>query len=230
MKLTETQIEELYKFTRKHYVEHYDVQTELVDHLANDIEDICTENPSLSFDKARDTSFKKFGVFGFMNVVEAKQKQLVKRYNKILYRFMKEWFSLPKVILTLSIFMLFYTLISIEISEFYFTGIIFILAIVDVFLVTRITKKAKKSFKEKNKKFLLEDIIFRTGAFSSLLIFSNFFQFSNFIGNTTSVLGKCIIASLVTLAIIYSYVTLIVIPKKAKELLAETYPEYKMVK
>ncbi|MDC1464178.1 hypothetical protein N8387_00675 [Polaribacter sp.] len=34
MKLTETHIQELYKFTRKHFVEHYDVQTELVDHLA----------------------------------------------------------------------------------------------------------------------------------------------------------------------------------------------------
>ena len=38
MKLTEEQIQQLYKFTRQHYVEHYDVQTELVDHLANDIE------------------------------------------------------------------------------------------------------------------------------------------------------------------------------------------------
>lgn len=40
MKLTPEQIQELYKFTRQHYVEHYDVQTELVDHLANDIEQI----------------------------------------------------------------------------------------------------------------------------------------------------------------------------------------------
>ncbi|WP_320240732.1 hypothetical protein [Tenacibaculum sp. 1B UA] len=40
MKLTDQHIEQLYKFTRQHYVEHYDVQTELVDHLANDIEQI----------------------------------------------------------------------------------------------------------------------------------------------------------------------------------------------
>ena len=45
MKLTETQIENLYKFTRQHYVYHYDVQTELVDHLANDIEEIWLETP-----------------------------------------------------------------------------------------------------------------------------------------------------------------------------------------
>ena len=38
MKLTPQQIEQLYQFTRQHYVEWYDLQTELVDHLANSIE------------------------------------------------------------------------------------------------------------------------------------------------------------------------------------------------
>ena len=104
MKLTEHQIEELFKFTRKHYVYFYDVQSELVDHLANDIEEIWTEQPKLSFEQARDKSFKKFGIFGFMDVVEEKQKQMNKRYTKILWRFFKEWFTLPKVISTLSIF------------------------------------------------------------------------------------------------------------------------------
>ncbi len=66
MKLTEkTNIK---KFTRQHYVEHYDLQTELVDHLANDIEKICEEQPNLSFEQAKTISFKKFGVFGFMDV------------------------------------------------------------------------------------------------------------------------------------------------------------------
>lgn len=72
MKLTKAQIEKLYLFTRQHYVEHYDVQTELVDHLANDIESILKEKPYLSFEKARDVSFKKFGVFGFMEIVDVK--------------------------------------------------------------------------------------------------------------------------------------------------------------
>ena len=39
MKLSAEQIERLYQFTRQHYVEYYDLQTELVDHLANAIEE-----------------------------------------------------------------------------------------------------------------------------------------------------------------------------------------------
>lgn len=38
MKLTKTQIQNLYTFTKNHFVEYYDLQTELVDHLVNDIE------------------------------------------------------------------------------------------------------------------------------------------------------------------------------------------------
>lgn len=45
MKLNQTHIDSLYKFTRQHYVVHYDLQTELVDHLANDIETIWELNP-----------------------------------------------------------------------------------------------------------------------------------------------------------------------------------------
>jgi hypothetical protein len=51
-------------------VEWYDLQTELVDHLANAIEQQWQENPKILFEDALQMEFKKFGVFGFMDVVE----------------------------------------------------------------------------------------------------------------------------------------------------------------
>ena len=65
MKISQIQIQNLYTFTRKHYVEYYDLQTELVDHLANDIEAMWKEQPQLSFEEAKTKAFKKFGVFVF---------------------------------------------------------------------------------------------------------------------------------------------------------------------
>lgn len=38
MQLTKEQIQSLFTFTKQHFVEWYDLQCELVDHLANDIE------------------------------------------------------------------------------------------------------------------------------------------------------------------------------------------------
>ena len=228
MKLTEKHIKELYKFTREHYVEHFDVQTELVDHLANDIEQISEENPSLSFEKARDTSFKKFGVFGFMNVVEAKQKQLGKRYHKIIWTLMKEWFTIPKIIISALIFMFFYTFMSLNIDNNYLSILIIVLALVNVVLAQKLSIKAKKRFKENRKKYLLEDIIFRVGAFSSVLVFSNLFQLNSFLEDSESVYFKTFVSGLITVAVLYSYIALIIIPEKAEELLKETYLEYKI--
>lgn len=83
MKLTTQQIDHLYLFTRQHYVEWYDLQSELVDHLANAIETQWQENPKLSFDEALNIEFKKFGVFGFMGVVEEKQKFFGKEIQSV---------------------------------------------------------------------------------------------------------------------------------------------------
>ena len=69
-KVTAEEIKRLYEFTRKHYVEYYDVQTELVDHLASGMESSWEEEPELGFEENLQREFKNFGVFGFMEVVE----------------------------------------------------------------------------------------------------------------------------------------------------------------
>jgi hypothetical protein len=211
MKLTKTHIAELYKFTRKHYVYHYDVQTELVDHLANDIEVIWEVQPHLSFQEACDKSFK----------------QLSKRYTKVLLKFMKEWLSIPKLFLTLLIFTFFYILVGFKINENVIDVFLILLTIIQIFLASKLIKKANKRFKDKKRKYLLEEMIFRTGSLNSILLFSSFLQFSNFSNGITSLWGKCFFSGLITVAIIFSYVSLIIVPQKAEALLQENYPEYK---
>ena len=51
MKLNPSQIDRLYTFTRQHYVEYYDLQTELVDHLAHAIEAEWEQNSQFSFEE-----------------------------------------------------------------------------------------------------------------------------------------------------------------------------------
>ena len=78
--ITQEQTERLFKFCREHYVYHYDLQVELVDHLASSIEEQWETDPTLSFDKALWKTFRKFGVTGFSKVKEQKQKELRKKY------------------------------------------------------------------------------------------------------------------------------------------------------
>jgi len=179
MKLTNPQIENLYKFTRQHYVYHYDVQTELVDHLANDIEEIWQAQPDLSFINARDKSFKKFGIFGFMDVVEAKQKQMNKRYWKILLRFAKEWFTLPKIITTALIFLGFFIVLQIPYSEFMLLGTLLIVIIFEMIMIYKVRKERKKKEKNNEKIFLLEEMIGTTKNGFTVMALVNLFNIIN---------------------------------------------------
>ncbi|NCT10157.1 MAG: hypothetical protein GW772_08780 [Flavobacteriia bacterium] len=233
MKITNNQIEDLYQFTRKHFVYHYDVQTELVDHLANDIEEIWLENPQLTFEQARDQSFKKFGIFGFMDVIEAKQKQMNKRYQKIMWRFVKEWFTIPKVITTTLIFLSIFSVLKIRHSEYVLLGTLFILAIFDLINLSKLRKNQKKKEEKLEKVFLLEAMIEQTRNGFTGLTFINLFNFVNLTKASFSDLENywlVLISFSATLIFILFYVTGYVIPQKAEELLQETYPEYKLVK
>ena len=233
MKLTENQIDELYKFTRKHYVYYYDVQSELVDHLANDIESIWKETPNLSFEEARDKSFKKFGIFGFMDVIEAKQKQMNKRYWKIILRFAKEWFTLPKVITTTAVFLSFFFILKIPYSEFVLLGLLSILIVFDLIKQIKARKKHKKKEVKKEKVFLLEAMIGETRQGFIGITFLNLFNTVNLTKISFSSLGNywlLLISFSATILILLFYVTAYIIPQRAEELLEETYPEYKLAK
>ena len=231
MKLTNSQIDQLYKFTRKHYVYFYDVQTELVDHLANDIEEIWIENPKLSFEQARDSSFKKFGIFGFMNVIESRQKAMNKRYAKILWRFFKEWFTFPKLITTQVIFLSMFFLLKMPYSKYIILASLLILVTYDLIKQTKAKRKHKNKEQQKEKIFLLESMIGDTRQGFSGLAFINIFNVVNLTKipfNTLENHWLLLISFSITCVLLLFYVTGFMMPEKAEELLEETYPEYKI--
>ena len=232
MKLTEQNIEQLYKFTRQHYVEHYDVQTELVDHLANDIELIWEESPTLSFEQARDISFKKFGIFGFMDVVDQKIVQLNKKYFKLILGFVKQWFMLPKIILTFCIVVLFYLLQQIPNAYYIYTGIFFTVILLDTIKIFQSKRKINKKVALTGKKWLLEDIYLKQSLGNlALIIFYTYHLFLPHDNGFTEMneFSRWLSAFLIVFTMLVGYITLIVIPNKSEELLEEHYPEYKLI-
>ena len=82
---------------------HYDLQTELVDHMANAIEELQEKQPELTFDDATKIVFKSFGVFGFQDIVEERMQQLTKRYWRLIWSLFKAQFKWPLLLRTVSI-------------------------------------------------------------------------------------------------------------------------------
>ena len=233
MKLTENHIQELYKFTRQHYVYHFDVQTELVDHLANDIEAVLIAQPKLSFEAARDVSFKKFGVFGFMTIVERKQFQMTKKYFRIIFRFAKEWFRLPKIIITLFLVLVLYRMQTLTNAYYMYISICVFVLFLETVVIIRNKRKANRQFKKTRKKWMFQEIILVSGITNSaFMIFYALFYLMPDNAKDFLLMGefrRVFSAIFITAVLIIGYVTLFVIPRKVDVLLKETYPEYKLI-
>jgi hypothetical protein len=111
-KITPEETKELFLFCHKHYVYHYDLQIELVDHLASAIEEQWEKNPDLAFEKALRSSFGKFGITGFSKIKEQKRKELARKYNHLLWKYFVEFYRWPKMLLTLALTMVLFTILK----------------------------------------------------------------------------------------------------------------------
>ncbi|MBF6641489.1 hypothetical protein IVB69_08350 [Flavobacterium sp. J49] len=230
MKLNAEQVERLYTFTRQHYVEYYDLQTELVDHLANAIEEQWVENPKLSFEEALKIEFKKFGVFGFMEVVEKRQAALNKKYNKLVLNELKTFFSIPKIIGTLSATgIVFYLLKSFQEGILIMQTIFLFLVVLYFVGMTLLWKANKRRSQKSGRKWLFKEIIFGYSASAGLinlpLQFSIHLKAENYPDWVLAIYTLFMIVFVLT-----EYIVLVLIPSKAEKHLKETYPEYEFVK
>lgn len=229
MKLTENQIQQLYQFTRDHYVEHYDLQTELVDHLANGIEKRWEENPTLSFEDALRKEFKQFGIFGFNDVIEKHTSALSKKYFKIIFRFLREYIKLPKIIGTIgAILVLFYIIRYVSVSMWIMGFMAFLGFLYFSFTVATQNRAYKKQAKKTGKRWKLEEMIFNAGNGGFFIL--NLFQlvYHSKILTLDHYAIQLLSAVVLVFAVLFTYISTVILPEKAEELLRETYPEYEL--
>jgi hypothetical protein len=100
MKLTEDQIEELFRFAKRHYVEHYDVQVEIVDHLASVIEEQFRENPNQEFKSILNEAYAGFGAMGLSGFIDSMQQKVSTQSRKMLFEEFFRFFKPPQLLLS----------------------------------------------------------------------------------------------------------------------------------
>lgn len=229
MKLTTEEIDQLYIFTRQHYVEWYDLQSELVDHLANAIEQEWEQNPNRTFDEILNKEFKKFGVFGFMDVVEEKQKFLNKKYTRLIWSYYREFFALPKIILTVALFIGLHTIIQLFANPDIFATIVVSVLLISGFFTFKKRYDFKKKANETGMKWLFEEIMLnRVTLLLFLLPSSTVINFFNTFKDKIEPSDWSLIVSEIVFVLVclLVFIQLRVVPKKVAEDLAKTYPEY----
>lgn len=228
MKLTTEQIDQLYAFTRQHFVEWYDLQSELVDHLANAIEQEWEQNPNRTFEEILDNEFNKFGIFGFMDVVEERRKFLNKKYSRLIWGYYREFFGLPKIILTVALFFGLHTIIRLTANRDVFPTIVVAFFLIYGFFTFKKRYHLKQKVKKTGKKWFFEDITMNKVSLllfflpSTVINLCSLFQ-NNFEPSQWSLILAEIAFVLVGLLV---FVQLVIVPKRVAEDLEKTYAEY----
>tara|TARA_R110002124_G_scaffold196508_1_gene363594 strand:+ start:1094 stop:1762 length:669 start_codon:yes stop_codon:yes gene_type:complete len=93
--LSETEIEQLFIFVKKKFVNYYDLQVELVDHLASLIEADMEENPNHNFETALNKVYAGFGIFGFWTLVKERTNAAYRNGRKLWWQHFKALFGWP---------------------------------------------------------------------------------------------------------------------------------------
>ncbi|MEE9348951.1 MAG: hypothetical protein V3U80_02795 [Flavobacteriaceae bacterium] len=230
--ISESQIENLYKFTRDHYVYWYDLQSELVDHLANDIEEIWIQEPNLTFENAKNKSFKKFGVCGFMEVIDERSASLSKKYRKMIWKEFITFLTIPKITVTISfIWAVSFLLKNISFNRELILGAILLVSIYPLYHRYKNTKRIKKTVLETDKKWYFEEIITNLGDFGSAMQipFHIIYIYSddNFKNSLLQDYSLLFATGFVVFALLV-YIATMVIPSKVRALIAKENPEYKI--
>ncbi|QIA07058.1 hypothetical protein [Draconibacterium halophilum] len=155
--ITEEETDHLFKVCENHDVSQYDLQIELVDHLASLIEQHWVEKPEDPFKYAVYKALQKFGPTGFQQVKQQKQRALTQKYNRILWQYLLEFYRWPKMLLTLALSLAVVLLFKI-VPQLHWLFAIYILVLVCGNLVYHLRYKSiNKTNPISDKSFLLLD-------------------------------------------------------------------------
>lgn len=235
-KVCEAEIDDLFAFCREHNVSHYDLQLELVDHLASAIEKQWEEYPDRSFNDALGVIFGEFGVSGFSKIRKAKEKALQKKYQKLQWKYIGAYFKVPKIIITVAIALVVFTILRITTNNFQIS--LGFMAATFLFYVYGRNYLYPRKFKLQithGMTFMLTE--FQKTFYRSIINFvylpMNIFiivatnrkhhEYSDFTNNVYFELGA---SFLITLFIITLSVLLIYIPRRIKEDFTSEYPQF----
>ena len=205
--LTKNQIQELFAFTKSHRIRYYDLQTEVVDHLASAIENKWAENPDVPFKKALDEIYAGFGIYGFGKLEQEKRDAIQRKIAWKLWAFIKSYLTPPKILLTLLLIISMYQGLSLLEDPFTVTMYMVVLFL---FSTLGMILFRKRQIRPLIDKYLEVNVVF-TGSFPALTVPYLLAEFlmigSDFPNGILWILAVWLVFILITAVGTYNYLT-----------------------
>ncbi|AHW61915.1 hypothetical protein SAMN05444285_11266 [Draconibacterium orientale] len=231
--LTKEETEHLFKVCENHDVPQYDLQIELVDHLASLVEQHWVEKPEDPFKYAVYKALQKFGPTGFQQVKQQKQRALTRKYNRILWHYLLEFYHWPKTLLTLALTLAVVLLFKI-VHQLHWLFAIYILVLVCGNLIYHLRYKSiNETTPNSEKSFLLLNQLKHIQYFAMFLcqlpIWANLpFQIleKQSISMPTNFIILFPVAFFIVSSTIVLFAYLFYIPQKIKQHFTQQFPEF----
>lgn len=228
--LNQKETEELFKVCKNYGVFFYDVQIEVVDHLASLVEDHWKENPYQDFEQAKKKAILAFGKSNFTKMVRTREKEVNHKYNILLWKYLLEFYKWPKMLLTfmltLGVFILLQTSSETKVILFAYSVLILVVfAIYLFFIFPKLKLKVKP-----DKVFLL--VARQSMAMYLITILLQLPNFTNMIFNSLHIhtvenkLALAGISFFLVFASILLYANMFFLPQKIREHFLEQFPEF----
>lgn len=231
--LTPEQIEAMYDFCYDHDVLEYEIQTELVDHLATAVENQLSENPETSFKEALiDYYYLNFGIDGFRKIVKSKRRSFRNQYDQLFLRFLGSFFQLPRIILTLALILTLFTSLHFLDQRriiLLFSASILVIYFIMFMAINIFTNRFKIKLEDNEKSFLIVDYFNRlkrrVNQSWSLFYILCFFFLKPFRAPQTAFIDL-IGSALIVLLFISYYALMFYMPKLVKQHFIEQFPQF----
>lgn len=225
--LTPQEITYLFDFTRHKRVRYYDLQVELVDHLASAIEEKQAAAPGTSFEQALDEVYRSFGITGFAHVVAAKERAIHRRAIREIGRFFRELLHPERLwipLLIVSVFFVLYRFLPLsQLADGWIMVLALVLCLPVYFFSIRYFILSRR---QTGRRFLILEMPNSLGIGASFGLFGVFYSWtelalSQLSGQIWLPLGLAIFHTLLWL---YAYGVTVYLPRRGKEILREQFP------
>jgi len=231
-KLSQEEIDELFLFCYKLKIKEYEVQFEIVDHLASSIEKQLASRPEMLFKEAMIKACKSFGINEFHEFVKSKHQTFRKQFNLLFWKFLGTFFRLPRIILTISITIALYTSLHFfdhRKAILLIAAIVLVIFYIAFLIIDYFTDHFRINLKNTERLFLIINYfnqikLLATRGGSLLYVLLAFF-FKPFIASQGVFLDMLGSISIVLLFIFY-YTLMFYMPQKLKRHFTEQFPQF----
>lgn len=228
--VTEKETEELFNFCEKNGVVFYDVQIEVVDHLASLIEKEWEETPEIDFQQGLKKAISSFGITNFTKITREKEKEVNRKYNLLLWKYFIEFYKWPKllitIVFTLGFLLLFQITNHTKTILLIYSGLIlasFVFYLIGIFPKFRIANKTGKLFllvaKQSQNMYLIVFLL------QIPILTNNIFKWLD-IESVNNIFILAGISFLMVFLTILLYANTFFLSKKISEHFKEQFPEF----